>query len=52
VVLATEIPEERCRKINLGYKDYKSIDISNWENKEKKGTLLVRNAGETLYRLK
>jgi nickel-dependent lactate racemase len=52
VVLATEIPEERCKRIKLGYKDYKSIDISSWENKEDKGILLVRNAGETLYRLK
>ena len=52
VVLATEIPEERCKKINLGYKDHKSINISDWENKEKEGVLLVRNAGETLYRLK
>ena len=52
VILATKIPEERCNRINLGYKDYKSIDISNWENKEEEGILLVRNAGETLYRLK
>jgi nickel-dependent lactate racemase len=52
VILATKIPEERCKKINLGYKDYKSIDISNWEDKEDEGILLVRNAGETLYRLK
>lgn len=52
VILATEIPEERCKRINLGYKDYKSIDISSWEDKEDEGTLLVRDAGETLYRLK
>jgi nickel-dependent lactate racemase len=52
VSLATEIPEERCKKINLGYKDYKSINLSDWENKEDKGILLVPNAGETLYRLK
>ena len=52
VILATKIPEERCKKINLGYKDYKSIDISDWEDKEDEGILLVRNAGETLYRLK
>ncbi len=52
VVIATEIPAERCRKINLGYKDYKSIDISNWEDKENEGILLVHNAGEILYRLK
>jgi nickel-dependent lactate racemase len=52
VFLATGIPEERCKKINLGYKDYKSIDLSEWENKEGEGILLVRSAGEILYRLK
>ena len=52
VILATKIPEERCKRINLGFKDYKSIDISRWENKEAEGILLVHNAGETLYRLK
>lgn len=52
VFLATGIPEERCKKINLGYKDYKSINFSDWENKEDEGIFLVQNAGETLYRLK
>jgi nickel-dependent lactate racemase len=52
VILATKISEERCKKINLGYKNHKSINISDWENKEDEGILLVRNAGETLYRLK
>lgn len=52
VTLATGIPRERCKKINLGYKDYKAINLSDWENKEDEGILLVPNAGETLYRLK
>lgn len=52
VILATGIPEERCKKINLGYKNPKSINISDWENKEEEGILLVPSAGETLYRLK
>jgi nickel-dependent lactate racemase len=51
VILATSIPEERCRRINLGYVDPASIDISEWENREDEGILLVRNAGEVLYRL-
>jgi nickel-dependent lactate racemase len=51
VILATSIPEERCRRINLGYMDPGSIDISEWENREDEGVLLVRNAGEVLYRL-
>jgi nickel-dependent lactate racemase len=52
VVLATGIPEKRCKKINLGYKNHKLINISDWKNKEDEGILLVRDAGETLYRLK
>ena len=52
VFLATEIPEERCKRINLGYKDYNSIKLSEWENREAEGILLVKNAGEILYRLK
>lgn len=50
VVLATGIPEEVCRKINLGYMDYRNIDIE--EYKKKKDTLVVEKAGEVLYRLK
>ncbi len=52
VFLATGIPEERCKRINLGYKDHKSINLSDWEHKEDEGILLITNAGETLYRLK
>ena len=51
VILATSIPEDRCRTINLGYMDPASIDISEWENREDEGILLVRGAGEMLYRL-
>jgi len=52
VVLATSIPEERCRQINLGYKDPKEINPAEWEGREDEGILLVRKAGETLYRLR
>jgi len=51
VTLATGIPEERCRRINLGYKNPATIEPEEWEGREKEGLLLVRNAGETLYRL-
>ncbi len=50
VVLATGIPEETCRKINLGYIDYRTINID--EYKKRKDTLVVEKAGEVLYRLK
>jgi lactate racemase len=51
VTLATGIPEERCRRINLGYADYREIDPHAWENREAEGLLLVPHAGEVLYRL-
>jgi len=52
VVLATGIPEARCRRINLGYRDPATIDLAEYENREDEGILLVRNAGEVLHRLK
>ncbi len=52
VVLATSIPEERCKKINLGYMDPASIDIDAFRNREEEGILYVPKAGEILYRLK
>jgi hypothetical protein len=51
VVLATGISRQRCQKINLGYMNPEQIDISNYENKEDRGILVVHHAGETLYRL-
>ncbi len=52
VVLSTGIPEERCRRINLGYRHPREINPRDWENKEEEGILLVRKAGEMLYRLR
>jgi len=51
VTLATSIPEEVCRQINLGYADYRSIEPQTWANREDEGILLVPNAGEVLYRV-
>ena len=50
VTLATGIPEERCRRINLGYLDPREIQPAAWENREQEGVLVVHNAGEMLYR--
>jgi lactate racemase len=50
VTLATGIPEERCRRVNLGYADYHSIDPQEWSGREAEGILLVPHAGEMLYR--
>ena len=51
VTLATSIPEERCRLINLGYRDYHTIDPQDWADHEGEGLLLVPHAGEILYRV-
>lgn len=50
VTLATSIPEERCRRVNLGYLDYRQIDPQSWAGHEDDGLLVVHNAGEMLYR--
>ncbi|MCC6796317.1 MAG: DUF2088 domain-containing protein [Candidatus Hydrogenedentes bacterium] len=51
VTLATSIPEEECRAINLGYRDWRSIEPEKWRNREDEGYLLVERAGEVLYKL-
>ncbi len=52
VTLATGISAERCRRINLGYRDPASIDVAAWTGREREGILVVPRAGEMLYRLK
>jgi nickel-dependent lactate racemase len=52
VTLATAIPEERCRRINLGYVDYRTIHPEEWQGREEEGILYVPNAGEMLFRVK
>ena len=52
VTLATAIPEETCRRINLGYRDPKSIRQEEFASREDAGVLLVPKAGEMLYQLK
>jgi len=52
VTLATGIPAERCRRINLGYLDPATVNVQDWAGREREGVLLVPRAGEMLYRLK
>ena len=52
VSLATSIPEERCRRVNLGYTDPQSIQLEDWKGREAEGILFVPRAGEVLHRLK
>ena len=51
VTLATGIPEEICREVNLGYRDPATIDPPAWMGRETEGILVVPRAGEYLYRI-
>ena len=50
VTLATGIPKEVCREINLGYLDPQSVDLAEWHAHEQDGWMVVPRAGEMLYR--
>jgi nickel-dependent lactate racemase len=50
VTVATGIPEERAKKVNLGYRNPKDIRVEEWIDKP--GRLYVPKAGEMLYKLK
>ena len=52
VTLATGIPAETCRRINLGYRDPASIRTADFTNREDEGVLLVPKAGEMLFQLR
>ena len=40
VTLATGIPEERCKRINLGYLDPATVNPEEWKDREAEGILL------------
>ena len=50
VTLATSIAREVCERVNLGYRDPRSIDIEAW--RAAPDTLVVDRAGQDLYRLR
>jgi nickel-dependent lactate racemase len=52
VTLATAIPEEVCRSVNLGYCDPRSIDLGHWRRNPEADNLVVEDAGQVLYRLR
>ena len=51
VTLATQIPADLCRRINLGYRDLNSIKPEDFARREEEGILLVPKAGEMLFQL-
>lgn len=52
VTLATGIPADVCRAVNLGYRDPASIEPQAWAARDDDGLLVIPRAGESLYRLK
>lgn len=50
VTLASRLGPEACARLNLGYLDPASVDPEAWADREDEGVLLVRKAGERLYR--
>ena len=50
VTVATGIPEERCRRINLGYMDPASVNLKEWSLRQ--DWLVAQRAGEMLYRIR
>jgi nickel-dependent lactate racemase len=51
VTLATGIPAERCRHINLGYRDPATVVPDEWTSSADDRTLVVPRAGELLFRV-
>lgn len=47
ITLASQIDEETCRRVNLGYLDFRNFSLSDYENDE--DTLIVERAGRDLY---
>jgi nickel-dependent lactate racemase len=47
ITLAANLPEEVCRKVNLGYADMRTFDVRAYANDP--DTLVVQNAGRDLY---
>ncbi len=51
VTLATGLDREVCRRLNLGWRDHRSLDARDFSGRESEGVLHVPKAGEHLYRL-
>lgn len=52
VTLSSQIPEDVCHAINLGYRDPAALDPKDFANREDEGILLVPKAGERLFHLR
>ena len=52
VILASSLSAAQCRNINLGYMDYRQVDLDAFRDREGDGILLVERAGEVLHKVK
>lgn len=52
VTLATSIPEEVCKQVNLGYRDPRTINLDEWRKDTDDDLLVVEEAGQVLHRLR
>src|SRR5690242_21454953 len=49
ITMATGLDEETCRRVNLGYRDYRTLDYEAMGREP--DTLLVKDAGRDLYQV-
>ena len=47
IILASQIDEETCRRVNLGYMDFRTFKVKEYERDP--DTLIVKRAGRDLY---
>ena len=47
ITMATGLDEETCKRVNLGYTDYRTFDYDGMDA----DTLVVKDAGRDLYQL-
>ncbi len=52
VALASQISQEACARLNLGYMNPDDIRPDDWQGRESEGVLYVPKAGEMLYRVR
>jgi lactate racemase len=45
--LASQVDEDTCRRVNLGYLDHRTFNVANFQNDP--DTLIVQRAGQDLY---
>lgn len=49
ITMATGLDEETCRRVNLGYLDYRTLDLEALNSQA--DTLIVKDAGRDLYKV-